>query len=203
MKSIPKVAKALVFFACLLSEAVVGPVAHGQAAVGADRKVDFDVFGGLTGDYTGLNGGRNLSITVGGDINLPRYRFIRPSIEVRGTYPFVRGLVDGQKDILGGVKAEMQFGKIRPYADFLIGRGSMEYDGFPAYNGVPMWGTTKTTVLSPGVGVRYAVWRSVSVFGDAQLQHWDTPAAQSGSIMSTSLTAGASYRFAYGLPWKH
>jgi hypothetical protein len=76
----------------------------------------------------GLSQGRNKSVTSGIDLNLPEYGRLRPSLEVRATAPYDRGVVDAQKSVLGGVRVEMLFGRAHPYADFLVGRGRLTFD---------------------------------------------------------------------------
>jgi hypothetical protein len=175
-----------------------------QKAATATRKVDFSVFGGLTGTFTGLSNGKNLGVTAGLDLSLPRHFGIRPSVEVRGTTPFVSGRVDTQKDILAGLRGELSFGRLHPYADFLIGRGAIHYvvpyalPGNFLLGAAAISGTSTTTVLSPGVGARFQLGGSFSVLGDVQLQRWDTPVTTSGHLFAKPFTAALVYRFGGG-----
>ena len=170
-----------------------------QATPTASRSVDFSAFAGLTGTYTGLSNGRNAGVTAGADLNLPARFGVRPSIEVRATAPFDRGTVDGQKDILAGLKGEMSFGRLHPYADFLIGRGEISYvNPYVTYAGTFFYGRSTSTVISPGLGARFYLGNNFSAFGDVQLQHWDTPVSLSGHLLAKPFTAGLVYRFAYG-----
>ncbi len=73
---------------------------------------------------TGLSAGHNSAVTIGLDLNLPKIRLIRPSVEVRVLAPYSRGSVDSEKDVLAGPRAELRLGRFHPYFDLLIGRGS-------------------------------------------------------------------------------
>jgi len=192
--------RALLFALLMLSSAATA--ANAQATPAASRTIDFSAFGGLTGTYTGLSGGRNLSITAGFDVNLPPIYGVRPSVEVRGTTPIKNGHVDAQKDILVGPRAEFTFGRLHPYADFLIGRGKINYIGnYITYNSTIITGYSTSTVLSPGIGVRLDVTRHISALADVQFQRWSTPVSLSGHLLSKPLTVGLSYRFAW--PGRH
>ena len=58
-----------------------------QALPTAKRTLQLSAFGLLGGTYTGLSGGRNLSVTLGGDLSFFHYRKALFAAEVRGTYP--------------------------------------------------------------------------------------------------------------------
>ena len=84
----------------LLCFVVLTPsLVRAQAMPTASRIVTLSDFGGLTGTFTGLDGGRNLGITAGGDIGFRPFHGFYPSAEVRGTYPIDDGQVDSQKNI--------------------------------------------------------------------------------------------------------
>lgn len=175
-----------------------------DASYTASRDAYFSLFAGGTGTFTGLSGGRNGGVTAGLDFSLPKYFGIRPSAEVRGTVPFYRGNVDSQRNILGGVRAETDLGRFHPYGDFLIGRGAQSFHGaYVTFEGGFLYGKATTTVLSPGVGLRYSLSNHFSAFGDLQVQHWDTPASLSGHLFAKAITFGLVYRFTYGHRGEH
>jgi hypothetical protein len=172
--------------------------AGAQATPTASKLFEISAFGGITGTYTGLSGGRNLGITAGLDVGLRSYHGFRPILEGRGTYPIDGGEIDAQKSALGGIRVE--HGVLRNltvYGDFLIGRGEIDYQngGYPSPDGYYLFLSSTTTVLSPGAGVNYRFTDHFSGFLDGQFQHWDTPATPSGSIWAKPLTAGVRYRF--------
>jgi hypothetical protein len=183
----------------LAIEAIAVTAASAQASPTASLRVDLSAFGGMTGTYTGLEGGKNGGITAGLDLGLRKRFGVRPSIEVRGTTPFDRGKLNSERDVLGGLRTEFTFRHLYPYADFLVGRGDITYTGtFSPAGGDLVFGRSSSTVYSPGGGIRYGISHNLSVFGDVQFQHWDTPVAVSGHMYSKPLTAGLVYRFAYG-----
>ena len=170
---------------------------HAQAVPTADKPVGFSAFAGATGTYTGLDGGRNLGITAGGDIGIRPYRFFYPSVEVRGTYPMDKGKVDSQENILFGVKAERYYGKFRPYVDVFYGRGKIDYEngGHPNPAGTLLYLDSISNVYAAGGGVDYTLTDHFALKLDGLFQHYGTPVTASGSIYAKALTLGVVYRF--------
>lgn len=162
----------------------------------AVQPLQLSAFGGVSGVFTGLTGGKNFSVTAGIDLALPPYRRIRPGIEVRGTYPTDRGLVDNQRSLLGGLRLDYPLGyRWHPYGDVLFGRGQMDYTpyGFLYQNFV--YDLTTTYVYSGGGGFDYDVGERISVKVDGQIQRWGSTPTPSGYIYSKSGTVGIVYRF--------
>jgi hypothetical protein len=155
-------------------------------------------FGGLTGTYTGLSGGKNLGITAGADLRVYDFHRYMVSGEVRGTTAIDGGVIDRQKDILAGVRVHRRFnGFIEPYADILIGRGKINYESGGYLNAAQtlVYSSSPSTVISPGGGVDLLMGEQFAVKLDAQFEHWDTPVNTSGTIYAKALTAGIVYRF--------
>jgi len=183
-----------------VSAAFVAGTAHAQSSQPtASKLLEISAFGGLTGTYTGLSGGRNLGITAGADVGLREYHGFRPFLEGRGTYPVDDGHIDSQKSALGGVRVEhhLLVPGLRVYGDFLFGRGEIDYQngGYPSLSGNFLYLSSTSPVVSPGVGAEYRLTEHVSAFADVQFQHWDTPATPSGSLWAKPMTLGARYRF--------
>jgi hypothetical protein len=171
--------------------------AHPTAA----RDLQLSAFGGVTGVYTGLSGGKNFSITAGVDLGLPAWHSIRPSFEVRGTYPTDRGLVDSQKSVEGGLRVDFLLNhRIHPYADFLFGRGQMNYyqDQYRFNNAV--YSLTTTYIDAAGAGFDYDLSDHLALKVDAQGVRWGSAPTTSGTIYSTAGTLGVVYRFGFGGP---
>jgi hypothetical protein len=180
----------------LLAAIALGRVAQGQNPTAVQR-LQLSAFGGVSGVYTGLSGGKNFSVTAGGDLGLPPFHGVRPTFEVRGTYPTDRGLVDNQKSVLGGLRVNFLLGhRWHPYGDFLFGRGEMIYSpSFYPYNGF-YYELTPTYVYSPGAGFDYELGEHLAVKVDGQFQRWGGPApTPSGAIWSKVGTVGIVYRF--------
>ena len=186
------VSLALLTYACTF-----GALAHAQVGPSAARPLQLAVFGGFTGSYTGLSAGRNLALTAGGDLGLPPRFSLIPSIEVRGLYPFYKGHVDSQRDLLGGLKFAKAYGRSRPYADILLGRGQINYraGGYPNPAATFLYLQSTSTVISPGVGVDFQLSDAFFVKADAQLQRYATPVTTSGHLYAKPLTLGIVYRF--------
>jgi hypothetical protein len=185
----------LLALAVLLATMGWGRAAEGQNPT-AVQAMQLSAFGGATGVYPGLGGGKNFSITAGVDLALQPYHGVRPTIELRGTYPTDRGLIDHQKSLLGGLRVDFLLGhRIHPYADFLFGRGEMVYSpSFYLYNGF-YYELTTTYVYSPGAGFDYDLGQRWGIKVDGQVQRWGSTPTPSGEIFSKVGTVGVVYRF--------
>jgi hypothetical protein len=176
-------------------------MAWGQAMPTASQESNLSVFGGVTGVYTGIDRGRNLGITAGGDYTIGGFFGFHPAVEVRGTYPIHDGGVDDQKSILAGVRVERPIRRFHPYGDFLIGRGEINYIGTFVVE-FSEFIRTDSTVYSPGAGFEYDVTHHFAFRADAQDQHWDTPVNASGSAWAKQGTVAVTYRFDFNHHWK-
>jgi len=170
---------------------------HAQAIPAATRPFTFSAFGAATGTYTGLDGGKNLGITAGGDMSFKPYHLFYPSIEVRGTYPVDDGNVDAQKNILFGLKVERYYNRFRPYVDFLYGRAKVDYEngGYPNPAGSLLYINSISNVYSFGGGLDYTLTDHFALKIDGQFQHYDVPVTTSGTIYSKPISIGVVYRF--------
>ena len=181
----------------LLLIAIVWTAAAQAQHPTASQALGLSAFGGVTGVFTGLEGGKNLSFTAGVDLAFPPlYRMFRPTFEVRGKFPMDGGTIVSQKDIMGGARVDVLLGRrYHPYGDFLFGRGQMDYqNGGFVFNNF-QYELTTTYVWSAGGGVDYDLNDNFSVKADGQYQHWGSAPTTSGSLYSTSVTLGVVYRF--------
>ncbi|NYF79175.1 hypothetical protein [Granulicella arctica] len=170
--------------------------AHAQADPTATQRLRLSAFGGATGTDTGLNSGKNIGITAGLDLGFRSFFSLRPSVEVRGTYPIDKGSVDSQKNFLGGLKVEERFGRFHPYADILFGRGQINYDGgYPNASNTLLVLRSVSNVISPGVGLDLDLTNHLAFKADAQIQRYETPVTTSGVLYSKPITLGVIYRF--------
>ena len=177
-------------------------MARAQSDATAVQPLGISAFGGVTGTWTNVSGGRNIGITAGGDVAFLSFHRIRPVAEVRGTYAIHDGTVDAQKNALGGIRLEHQIGPFRPYVDFLAGRGAIDFKNGGYLNDGYLYIRTVSWVYSPGLGVEYDITPHWSAKADFQYQRWDTPAVPSGVINPRVLTAGAVYRFDFNHHYK-
>jgi len=168
----------------------------------ATQDIQLSAFTGVSGVYTGLSGGRNISLTVGADLALTPWNGVLPSLELRGTYPIDRGNIVSQKDIFGGLRLDFYLShRIHPYGDFLFGRGEMNYaSGGYNFNDFTYLVST-SYVYSPGAGFDYDLSNHLVIKLDGQIQRWGSVPTASGSLYSTAGTIGLVYRFGgYGIP---
>ena len=204
--------KAVLTLALLLAAISWPGIAAAQSTMPtADQVMQLSAFGAASGDYTGFSGGRNLSMTLGIDLALPPYQRLRPTFEMRGTYPLDKGTIVSQKDAVGGLRLDFCLGhRAHPYGDFLFGRGEMNYgSGGYKYPSNPApgiqqftWQLSTSYVYSPGAGFDYDLRNHFVIKVDGQFQHWGggLPTA-SGHIYSSIVTIGLVYRFGrLGMP---
>jgi hypothetical protein len=163
----------------------------------ATRQLQLSAFGAVSGVYTGLAGGKNFSITAGGDLGLPPWRGIRPAIEVRGTFPTDHGLIDSQKSILAGLKVDFLLSHhLRPYGDVLFGRGQINY-GLGYIFGNNIYSLTTTYVDAAGGGFDYMLSDHIAIKVDGQFERWGSAPTPSGTIYSKLGSAGIVYYFTF------
>jgi hypothetical protein len=162
----------------------------------AIQKLQLSAFGGVSPVWTGLAGDKNLSMTLGTDLALPPVYHVRPTAEIRGTYPLADGTVSSERSIMGGLRVDFLLGhKIHPYGDFFFGRGETHYGTGHSFHNRDYVLTT-TYVYSPGAGFDYDLSDHFGVKVDGQFQKWSSlQPTDSGHLWSTVVTAGVVYRF--------
>jgi hypothetical protein len=161
----------------------------------ATQQLQVSAFSAATPISTGLGQGNNLTVTAGADIAFVGLRRIPTVIEIRGAYPIAAGNVDKMKSFIAGPVIEYTVGRFRPYADFLIGKGAINYlDGGYVF-GSKKYISSSTVVYSPGVGLDYRITHHFAMKADLQYQHWDVPVAASGHINPTVVSLGGKYMF--------
>jgi opacity protein-like surface antigen len=177
--------------------------AFAQSTPAATQQLQLSAFVAGTGTFTDLSGGRNLGITAGADITVLHFHLFRPAFEIRGTYPVYGGTISSQKNFLLGPKVEYPMGRFHPYADFLIGRGGIDYLRGGYVFGTIKYISSNTVVYSPGIGFDYNLTHNLAVKADFQYQHWDTPATPSGTINPRAFTLGGVYVFDFNSRHRH
>ncbi|SEG63033.1 hypothetical protein SAMN05421819_3939 [Bryocella elongata] len=171
-----------------------GRSASAQAHATAERDARISVFGGFTGSFTDLDNGRNMSVTAGGDFSLMKLFGLTPSIEVRGTYPINDGQVVAVKDILGGIKLEKKVHFVRPYGDFLFGRGAMDYHDLTLNrDGTLYYYRSYSNVWAAGVGFDFLLSPSWALKLDGQMERFNSPITNSGDQWVKAGTIGVKY----------
>jgi len=199
--------KVLVRLALSLAISSLTSMAFGQAAPAGTQQLQLSAFGGLTGTYIGFEGGKNLAITAGADVTYLGFRRFLPAFELRGTYPIDDGHISSEKNFLLGPKVTYPIGRLHPYADLLVGRGTLDYlnGGIIVItpNSALLYLSTNTFIFSPGVGLDYSLTHNIEAKVDGQFQHWNTPVTSSGSIYSKALTVGFVYNFDFNPRHRH
>src|SRR5580704_6031920 len=135
-------------FACI-AICSLSHLSSAQANPAGTQQLQISAFAGLTGTFTDLAGGKNLGITAGADLTFLAFRTFRPSLEIRGTYPIDGGQISSQKNFLLGPRVEYPIGHFHPYADFLFGRGQIDYHSPGFTFGNTRYISTNTFIYSP------------------------------------------------------
>jgi opacity protein-like surface antigen len=179
-----------------------------QAVPTAARTSQLSVFGGATGTYTGLLGGKNIGATAGIDYSWSSFRGFHPAIEARGSYPIYEGHVDSLKYLLGGLRVDHLYRNFRPYGDVLAGRGQIDYLSKNGFQAPPpldylSYISSTSTVLSVGGGVDLEVSEHFALKADYQYQFWSSPVTASGSQHPNVVTGGVVYHFGTTHPKHH
>jgi hypothetical protein len=191
----------------ITTASTLAPTVYAQSLPAATQQLQLSAFVAGTDTFTYLAGGKNLDITAGVDLTLPIFRVFSPSVEVRGTYPIDKGHISSQKDFLVGPKIEYPFGRLHPYADLFVGRGKIDYHASGHASGYIFdnfrYVSSTTIVYSPGIGLDYRFTNALAVKIDAQFQHWNTPATNSGTINPRAITLGAIYNFDFNQGHRH
>lgn len=173
----------------------VVPAMVAQSAPTATQRFGLSAFGGATGTYTDVFGGRNLGLTLGADLTFRSFYGLTPSFELRGTYPIKSGTLAGEKNVLLGLKVEKKFGIFHPYADFLVGRGQIDYQNGGFVSGRFIYTYSSSTVYSPGIGVDLDLTNHWALKADVQKQLWTTYPLELKILKPTAITGGVVYRF--------
>jgi hypothetical protein len=181
---------------CLLASR--GTLARAQADPAAQRRLPISVFAGTSAVETGLNGGRNASITAGIDVAFLPGRQFAPAIEYRGTLAIDKGGVDSQKNNLGGLQFAEPLGRLHPYLDLLFGRVELDYGSGFQVPGKPIFYTkSSSNVISPGAGIDVDISHNFAFKADIQLERYSTPVDPT-HLYATAATLGLVYRLNFG-----
>ena len=188
----------VLFILCAFSGGLTHAAAQSDST--ASRRITPSVFAGVTGVYTGLDSGRNLSITAGIDVAFRPNSILHPAIEYRGMYAFDKGGVDSLKNNLGGLKLSTSYGRLRPYADFLAGRGETTYanGGYQVPDKLVFYTQSSSNVFSLGGGIEVFATEHLALKVDFQIQRYSSPVTVSGNLYSETGTIGLAYVFHLG-----
>ena len=172
---------------------------HAQAVETATRVSEISVFGQyqyLHPDY----GPRNDSGIIAG-VNYTRFfrSILIPSFELRATYA-AKGATVGEETGLGGVRVDLhlrRFDRLRPYADFLVGAGQINFTHPVAYPS-GLYAHDNSVVLNYGVGADYDIFFHLALEVEYQFQHWNIGSAQAPDTLTPSMLGiGLRYRIPF------
>ena len=164
--------------------------APAQATPAASKSVDFSAFGGYLHDLPDYGPFGNNGATFG--VNVTRYFHfpVAPSLEARVN--IAPGKTARESSYLFGVRAQgTVLRRFHPYADFLVGPGTIHFDvpPDPGYTG------DNSTVYSYGGGLDVDVAHNFQAKVDFQYQSWNLG---TNYTLSPSLTMiGIAYRFPF------
>ena len=164
-------------FILILFFIVVSVVPHGVMRVGAQalpvrtKGADISVFGTYTRLWPDYGPQKNNGATFGAFYT--RYlRWFSPGVEFR--VKIADGETVDEKTYGGGVRVEKPIGRFRPYADFLISAGTINYH-FRAPpikpNGQPYL-SDSSVVYTYGGGLDYDLTKSFSARAEFQGENW-------------------------------
>lgn len=176
----------LLFFLAL-GLIVPAPPASAQASSTASRGAAISVFGGL--QFANPESGpihTNKGGVVGADFTKFLHFPVQPSLELRAN--FNNGPYADERSYLFGLRAMAIYGRLQPYADFLVGPGDIH---FPLNNG---YLGDNSTVYNYGGGVDLGVTRNFSLKLDIQAQHWNTGEFQFTPVLGT---VGITYQIPF------
>ncbi len=159
--------------------------APAQNIPAAKRSVSISAFGGyshLSPDYGPYD---NTGFMVGADVGHPFHR-IMTSVEVRVMHANGEGV--GETNYLGGLKVEKSFGRLTPYADFLVGYGIFKFT-----HPTSSYTQDNSVTFGYGGGGDFYVGHNFSVKGDFQLQRWQLGDANN-PMEPMTVSVGVSYR---------
>jgi hypothetical protein len=161
--------------------------ASGQAEYTANRDYSFSSF--IVGSQlkTGLNT-TNPAVIFGADAtrHFKRLPWLTPSLEVRSGIS--HGKLYSEETFQSGIKVESRIGRFHPYADFLIGKGLIQFAGGHHDDSI---------VPSVGLGLDYTLNSRWSLKADYSHQSWDL-GKRSPTFSPSSVSFGIVYRFNLG-----
>lgn len=137
-----------------------------QASRTATKSADISVFGGIEFANPEYGPNDNTGGAVGVDFTRYFHIPIQPSLEVRAN--FNNGTYADEHSYLFGLRGAYQWHRLMPYADLLIGPGTIHYPLNISYTG------DNSVVYNYGAGIDLDVTTNFSLKLDLQQQRWNT-----------------------------
>ena len=173
----------------LLMQASLSSNAAAQARLTADKRADVSVFAGGSSVDADYGSDRQMGYLFGADYTRFMHFFLAPSVEVRGSISPIGDAV-GENVFSGGLKLQHTFRRYQPYADFLIGYGSIKFA--PSLRYV----ADSSVVYTYGGGVDIYALRHFSVKLDLQTSNWNT--GENVTYSPNAVSVGVVYHIPFG-----
>jgi hypothetical protein len=170
-------------------------VALGQARPAAIRSASVSVFAAGAYVKPGFGEPGQIGYMFGGDYT-PYFSnfYLKPSLEVRGSISPTGGSV-GENMFGGGLRVGHRYSRFTPYADLLIGSGTLKYATPRAKPGGGFANSNNSLVYTYGGGLDISILSSVAAKIDVQGSHWDTNPDFSQVFHPGWLSFGVVYTF--------
>ncbi len=149
------------------------------------KGMDLAAFGGYVNIAPDYGSSRDNGFLLGADLTRYFHWPVAPSLEIRTN--LANGPIANEDSYLVGLRAQVDLHRFHPYADFLIGYGSIHYDIPPS----PGYTHDNSVVKSFGAGLDYDVTRNFQARIDFQSQHWTL--GPGDTLTPTALSFGIRY----------
>lgn len=169
-----------------------------QATAARSREASLSAFGMFAPHMTPDYGQAVKAFTVGGDYTR-FYQVISPAIEFRYK-DSTMGAVS-ERTIGGGIRVERSFSYFRPYADFLVSSGTINF-AQKDYIGSNGTGSNSSIVYSYGGGLDYDFADQWAVRVDFQQESWSFNKSPVITLTPRALSVGILYHFRFHHPYQ-
>lgn len=173
--------------------AVASLSASAQASFTASRTLGISVFAGgmhLNTDY----GDTNYGVVFGADLTR-RFRLFNAGLEARAT---ISSQGDAVKETTfgGGLRLGKDFRRFHPYADVLVGEGTITFTHPVVYPTGP-YASDNSAIFSFGGGLDYDLTHSFALKADYNSQSWHLGEEQN-RLTPAAFTVGIVYQIPFG-----
>jgi opacity protein-like surface antigen len=172
--------------------------ARAQADFSAQRPANVLVFGGYSYTMPDYNSGHNNGVTFGADYNRSFGSRVVPGLEARvnlNSGPYVN-----EHTYLVGPRAQVKYRRYHPYADFLVGLGTIHYPNYDLGRYVDDSGFT----YAAGAGVDVDLVRHFALRADYHFESWNLgqnvtikPDGSNFTLSPRTLMVGVTYRIPF------
>ena len=196
MQSACRINRAIAAIALLM--ALACSAAAAQEIPTREQALSLQAFGLFSYVQPHYDPANNVGGTFGADLDFRPLYFVRPSLEMRATFASGSNFSETTYDF--GPRVELDFGRIKPYADFLIGSGAITFKQPIIYPTGP-YTHDSSIIYSGAVGADYMVTRQIAIRGEAMLQSWNLGNSPSTAVIfhPRLYSIGVDYRFDFNL----